>query len=169
MVKWDFNEDKNFVTIGKYKVLNLPDAKKAANLLGKIDTIIKKLFKRLKKHYIDDVRIKLLLDTPYNLQEMQILKDQGTIKFDGLNKPKNVFVDKNAIHIGLDKNKRAEHRLIFLKIRNDNNILLKIQDLYKLIAHELTHTALNHVTWKDDNHSGDFNKYNKLILNHLKL
>ena len=40
MTKWNFNENKNFIKVGDYKVLNLPDAEKASKLLEKINTLI---------------------------------------------------------------------------------------------------------------------------------
>ena len=41
-----------------------------------------------------------------------------------------------------------------------------INDLKPLIAHELTHTAMNHVRWRDDDHDSEFNYYyNKILLN----
>ena len=42
-----------------------------------------------------------------------------------------------------------------------------LRDLRNLIAHEITHTAMNHVRWRDDDHDERFNYYNKLILRHL--
>ena len=144
MIIWDFDENKNYIKIRDYKVLNYKDAILAANLLHDIDTKIKEIFLKLRK--IKSPEIKLLLKTPFKLQEMQLLKDQGFIKFDGLNKPKNVIKTKLR-KIGLDGSLRAKNRLIFLTLRKKNGRLKKIHELYPLIAHELTHTALNHVTW----------------------
>ena len=93
--------------------------------------------------------------------------DQGSIKFEGLNKPKGVYIS-NKMNIGEDKNLRASYRLIFLTLRDENGNIKKIKNLRKLIAHELTHTALNHVRWREDDHDTKFNRYNKIILKHLK-
>ena len=40
MVIWDFNENKNYIKVGNYKVLSLPDAENASNLLKEIDFLI---------------------------------------------------------------------------------------------------------------------------------
>ena len=40
MVIWDFDENKNYIKVGNYKVLNLKDADKASKLLNDIDTLI---------------------------------------------------------------------------------------------------------------------------------
>jgi hypothetical protein len=37
------------------------------------------------------------------------------------------------------------------------------------LSHELAHTALNHVKWRDDDHGRHFNEIDKLILKHLRL
>jgi len=110
--------------------------------------------------------INILLQTPYFLQEMQLLKDQGSIKFEGLNKPKFV-VKTNKIPVGEDGKLRAKHRRIFLNLRKENGRLKTLKELRNLIAHEITHTAMNHVRWRDDDHDEKFNYYNKLILRHL--
>ena len=163
MVLWDFNENKNYVYLNNYKVLNFNDAENAAKLLFNIDLMILRLFARLEQSKTRDDEINILLQTPYVLQEMQLVKDQGTIKFEGLNKPKNVYKSRYN-PVGPDGRLRARYRRIFLKIRNENGNLKNINDLKKLIAHELTHTALNHVRWRDDDHDEKFKEYYKYIL-----
>lgn len=166
MVIWDFNEDKNYIKVGEYKVLNLPDAEKAAELLNDIDILIVKALISIEMKEERTPEINILLQTPYFLQEMQLLKDQGSIKFEGLNKPKFV-VKTNKIPVGEDGKLRAKHRRIFLNLRKENGKLKTLRDLRNLIAHEITHTAMNHVRWRDDDHDEKFNYYNKLILRHL--
>ncbi len=161
MVIWDFDEDKNYIEYNGYKVLDAKDYKKAVKLLEDIEITIRVLFEKLEQ--INDERIKLLINTPFQLQEMQKIKDQGTIKFVGLNKPKNIYKSNNKA-IGNDKKYRAGKRLIFLTLRNKGGKLKNINNLKRLIAHELTHTALNHVTWKDDNHSEEFYQIYNLLL-----
>ena len=161
MIIWDFDENKNYIKIGKYKVLNKKDSIFAAKLLNDIENRIKLLLSRLNK--FKNPEIKLLIETQFKLQEMQLLKDQGLIKFDGLNKPKNVINTKKQ-KIGPAGSLRAKSRLIFLTLRKSNGRLKKIEELYSLIAHELTHTALNHVTWRDDNHPKEFKILYKLLL-----
>ena len=160
MIIWDFDENKNYIKIGKYKVLNKKDSIFAAKLLNDIENRIKLLLIRLKK--FKNPEIKLLIETRFKLQEMQLLKDQGLIKFDGLNKPKNL-INTEKQKIGPDGSLRAKSRLIFLTLRKSNGRLKKIEELYSLIAHELTHTALNHVTWRDDNHPKEFKILYKLL------
>ncbi len=166
---WDFNENKNYITVNDYKVINSPNSSLTSLLLRKIDILVLKLQLLLinsgtVKH---DIYLNLLASVPHFFQEMQLIKDQGSIKFNGLNKPKDVYLS-NQISIGDDKKLRSRHRRIFLTLKTRNGKLKTLNQLKPLIAHELTHTALNHVTWKDDNHSSLFNKYNKIILRYLK-
>ena len=164
MVLWDFNENKNYVKLHNYKVLNYNDAEKAAKLLFNIDMLILRSFARLEQDTTRTNEINILLNTPYILQEMQLIKDQGTIKFEGLNKPKDVYKSRQP-PVGPDGKLRAKYRCIFLKLRDDT-LLKNINDLKPLIAHELTHTAMNHVRWRDDDHDSEFNYYyNTILLN----
>tara|TARA_B100000287_G_scaffold372280_2_gene370818 strand:+ start:611 stop:1114 length:504 start_codon:yes stop_codon:yes gene_type:complete len=162
MVVWDFNEDKNYIKVNGYKVLNTATSEKASNLLKRIEKFIYILFKKLIKHEKITPEIHLLITTPFYLQEMQLEKDQGTIKFLGLNKPK-IVTKTNKIKIGLDGNKRAKYRVIFLTLRDDNGKLKSLNSLKSLIIHELVHTALNHVTWKDDNHKKEFYEFENIL------
>ena len=163
---WDFDENKNFIQIGEFKVLNIPGSSlKAARLLNRIKHLIIRCFRSILKNVMITHEIELLINTPFLLQEMQLNKDQKLIKFEGLNKPKNVHLT-NEIEIGPDKNLRAQYRIIFLTLRK-NGKLLSINALKSLIAHELTHTALNHVLWRDDDHGPEFKLMNKIILNNL--
>jgi len=162
---WDFDENKNYTTIFGLKVLDFPDAVKAALLLQSIYELIFHCFNSILKHEMITQEIELLINTPFILQEMQLKQDQLLIKFEGLNKPKNVHVT-NEISIGPDKNLRANYRIIFLTLRN-NGKLKSIKSLKSLIAHELTHTALNHVQWRDDDHGPEFNIMYNIILRNL--
>jgi hypothetical protein len=163
---WDFDENKNFIQIGEFKVLNIPNSSlNAAKLLYKIRNLIFKCFKSILENVMITPEIELLINTPFLLQEMQLVKDQKLIKFEGLNKPKKVHLT-NEIEIGPDKQLRAEYRIIFLNLRK-NGKLQTINSLKKLIAHELTHTALNHVLWRDDDHGPEFKLMNKIILENL--
>lgn len=168
MVLWDFDENKNYIKVNNYKVLNLKDSEKASKLLNEIDLLITRSLISIELKEKRTPEINVLLETPYFLQEMQLIKDQGSIKFEGLNKPKGVK-KTGLTKVGDDGNLRASYRLIFLTLRNDNGKLKKISELKKLIAHELTHTAMNHVKWRDDDHNEVFNFYNKLIFRYLSL
>ena len=162
---WDFNETKNYTTINNYRVLISPLAESASILLEELDILVKTLQRRLKitEMVIYDKYLDLLSKTPHILQEMQLHKDQGSVIFDGLNKPKGVHLTKN-IPIGEDNRLRASYRKVFLTLKHKNGKLKTFNEIKKLLAHELTHTALNHVTWKDDNHSNLFKEYNRVIL-----
>ena len=166
MTIWDFNENKNYVIINGYKVLNYPDSIKAADLLESINILILTAFISIELNEKRTPEIDLLLNTPFYLQEMQLPKDQGDIIFEGLNKPKEVHFTKLR-GVGKDGQLRAKYRLIFLELRNPNNKLKTISKLKQLIAHELTHTALNHVRWRNDDHGEKFNNMNKIILKYL--
>ncbi len=166
MVIWDFNENKNYVIIDNYKVLNFDNAEAASDLLEQIDILILKTLISIEVNEQRTPELDLLITTPYYLQEMQLPKDQGEIIFEGLNKPKEIHLTRKQ-NIGVDGKLRAKYRVIFLTIRNNNNKLKKISSLKKLIAHELTHTAMNHVLWREDDHDDKFNKYNKIILTHI--
>lgn len=168
MTIWDFNENKNYININNYKVLNLQDANKAAKLLYDIDILIERSLSYIYNREKYTPEIIILLQTPYILQEMQLVKDQGKIKFEGLNKPKNVIKTNEQV-VGKDGKLRATYRKIFLTLRDNNGKLKTLNQLKKLIAHELTHTALNHVRWREDDHDKKFNYYNKLILRYLLL
>lgn len=159
---WDFNENKNFIKVGNYKVLDVSDADKASELLKKIHILIIKTFIKIKTNEPRTNELDLLVNTPFYLQEMQLPKDQKEIIFEGLNKPKNVKSTKH-ISIGKDGKLRAEYRLIFLKLRDDNGKLKNINSLKKLISHELAHTAMNHVRWRDDDHDANYQKTLKII------
>ena len=168
MVIWDFDENKNYIKVDNYKVLNLKDADKASKLLNDIDTLILRTLISIQFKEKRTPELNILLQTPYVLQEMQLIKDQGTIKFEGLNKPKEVKRTQE-INVGEDGKLRAKYRKIFLTLRNENGKLKTLKQLKSLIAHELTHTALNHVRWREDDHDEKFNFYNKLILRYLLL
>ena len=168
MVIWDFDENKNYIKVGNYKVLNLNDADKASKLLNDIDILILRTLISIQFKEKRTPELNILLQTPYVLQEMQLIKDQGTIKFDGLNKPKEVKRTQE-VSVGEDGKLRAKYRKIFLTLRNENGKLKTLKQLKSLIAHELTHTGLNHVRWREDDHDEKFNFYNKLILRYLLL
>ena len=162
---WDFDENKNYINIFGFKVLDYKDSLKAATLLQNIKNLILNCFASILKYEMLTPEVELLLNTPFVLQEMQLEKDQLIIKFDGLNKPKNVHVT-NEINIGPDKNLRAQYRIIFLTLRK-NGKLMTIKSLKSLIAHELTHTALNHVQWRNDDHGPEFKIMYEIIMKHI--
>lgn len=162
---WDFDENKNYINIFGFKVLDYKDSLKAATLLKNIKNLILNCFASILKYEMLTPEVELLLNTPFVLQEMQLEKDQLIIKFDGLNKPKNVHVT-NEINIGPDKNLRAQYRIIFLTLRK-NGKLMTIKSLKSLIAHELTHTALNHVQWRNDDHGPEFKIMYEIIMKHI--
>jgi len=118
---WDFNETKNYTIVNNYKVLISPLAESSSILLEKLDIIVKLLQRRLKISEVVqyDKYLDLLSKTPHILQEMQLHKDQGSVIFDGLNKPKGVQLTKN-IPIGEDDRLRAKYRKVFLTLKHKN-------------------------------------------------
>jgi len=164
---WDFDENINYVNINGFKVLKARDAYKASLLLRRIKNLIIRCFESIKVNEMITPEIELLITTPFVLQEMQLKKDQLIYKFEGLNKPRNVK-PTNQDEIGPDKNLRAGYRHIFLELRNYNGRLKTIDSLKPLIAYELTHTALNHVRWRDDDHDKNFMLYYNIILRNLQ-
>ena len=125
---WDFDENKNYIHILGFKVLNYPDAIKAAYLLQSVKGLIFNCFMSILHNEMITPEVELLVNTPFLLQEMQLEKDQLIIKFDGLNKPKNIHVT-NEISIGPDKNLRAQYKLIEDNINKD-----KMKDVFEKLT-----------------------------------
>tara|TARA_B100001778_G_scaffold98834_1_gene80674 strand:+ start:98 stop:628 length:531 start_codon:yes stop_codon:yes gene_type:complete len=171
-ILWDFDEKKNyikhFVDGNEYLVLKNKDYVDAAILLHRIAIITLKLFINIEMNSKRDKFLDLLITTPHFFQEMQLEKDQKQIIFIGLNKPKKIKYVKDSVPIGTDNKYRASHRVIFLTLRDSKNKLKPLSKIIPLLAHELTHTAMNHLTFKEDNHDETFKKYNRIILNYLK-
>ena len=118
---WDFNENINFSIIKGYKVLNIyPNLAEAAGVLDELKFITYRSF--ISIHHSEKItpEIKLLLNTPFRLQEMQLEEIQGRVVFEGLNKPKGIYSKKGSSSIGKDGNLRAAYRVIFLTLRNKN-------------------------------------------------
>lgn len=159
---WDFDENKNYILKHGYKVIKRADSEKAALLLKKLDLLIKITFSILPSSKYTD----LLINTPYKLQEMQLEKDQGLYIFNGLNKPKGVTLT-DLPRIGEDGSLRAKRRVIFLNLRKSSGKLKNIKELIPLLAHELAHTMMNHVTWRNDDHGKNFKQQEKLIKMYL--
>ena len=178
---WDFDEDKNYIT---YKVNNTPYKvnDKYYKVLSKYDNSLQAaVLLSHAEEYIIKVRdsiqgippgsdgtslldgIDILLKTPFQVQEMQINTREFPVEFEGLNKPKGVRKTWGA-PVGPDGNLRADSRVIFLRLRWSNGSLKTLNHLKPLILHEITHTACNHVTFRDaGNHASDFNRYHKFI------
>lgn len=161
---WDFDEKKNYILKHGYKVIKRASSDHAALLLKNSDTLIKFTLLKLPKNKYT----KLLMTTPYKLQEMQLEKDQGLYIFNGLNKPKSVRLT-DLPKIGEDGSLRAKRRVIFLNLRKSSGKLKNIKELIPLLAHELAHTMMNHVTWRKDDHDKNFKQQEKLIKEHLML
>lgn len=161
---WDFDENKNYILKHAYKVIKRKDSDSAALVLKNLDLLIKFTLPRLPKNKYT----KLLITTPYKLQEMQLEKDQGLYIFNGLNKPKGVILT-DLPKIGKDGSLRAKRRVIFLNLRKRNKKLKNIKEMLPLVAHELTHTMMNHVIWRDDDHDENFKKHETLIKMYLMI
>tara|TARA_B100000886_G_C20169428_1_gene385442 strand:- start:77 stop:628 length:552 start_codon:yes stop_codon:yes gene_type:complete len=171
---WDFDENKNFITIMvnniPYKVLekypNYFDSVKILIYLRYIIYLIcvylsVNIFKYSSK---DQIAIKCFLDihfnkkSPYYLSEMQI----GN-QFNGLNKPRNLYKSNQPI-LGKDGRDRARYRHIFLTLRHNNGSFKTINSIIDLLIHEVTHTMCNHIRWREDDHGEDFIYYENLLI-----
>jgi hypothetical protein len=165
---WDFNEEDNYVVINGYKVLDKQDSEMSSKLLKSVDKYVQKKLERLHKtltSYPDDTidGLSILLGTPCFFQEIQNGTNKWPVPFDGLNKPKEISSNKKAKNVGRDKKLRAGYRIIFLKLRDNNDKLKTLNELKPLILHEITHTACNHVKYREDDHGDDFTKYESII------
>lgn len=169
---WDFDEDINFTEViinnKKYKVLyKYKDYTQAVKILAQLDITLLLICEYLNTNKYkypkeDQIAIECFLDIHFNnknsrLSEMQL----GTI-FNGLNKPKEVH-KTNKPYLGSDKNLRAKYRNVFLTLRRKDGKFKSNKSIIDLFIHEITHTMCNHVTWREDDHSEDFQKYEKLI------
>jgi hypothetical protein len=169
---WDFDENKNYVEYKlcgeKFKVLKrYPDSLRAAILLSNIKNFMIVLItsignkEPIPAKLVD--RISVLLSTRFHVQEIQLDTPEEPVKFEGLNKPKNI-ISTNEVGVGPDGKLRAKNRLIFLKLRWNSGKLKNLDQLYNLIIHELTHTACNHVTYREaGNHAEDFKECEKYL------
>jgi hypothetical protein len=165
---WDFDENINYTIINGYKVLNTPDAIKSSKLLESIDIYIQMKLLNLRKtvtFYPKKFKpgLDILLNTPCFFQEIQISTINWPVPFVGLNKPKNIVEYKKIPSVGKDKKLRASYRIIFLSLRDQTGKLKTLKQLKPLIIHEITHTACNHVRFRDDDHGKDFIEYEAII------
>ncbi len=165
---WDFDENKNYVSYkynnNVYKVLNYKDSYKAAQLLIIAKKYINDLLRsinRIPKNLVPGIHV--LLTTPFHVQEMQESTTKDPVNFIGLNKPKDV-INTQEEPVGPDKSLRAKKRLIFLTLRDARGNVLTLDKIKPLIIHEITHTACNHVTFREKgNHARDFDEYHGYI------
>jgi hypothetical protein len=115
--------------------------------------------------------IDLICKTPIDL--MEIGMDSRSRIFEGINKPKDIVkIETRNLkgtllgdfdHERLDKEYRARHRLIILKLKNGKS-LRKWNDVKRLLLHELSHTMCNHLMYYNDrNHQQDFDICEKLL------
>jgi hypothetical protein len=170
---WDLNENKNFTILNGYKIRNdITNGEAASYYFYMIDIYIKELGQYIlnninlaKNRKCFDECI-IFLNTPYTIQELS-----KNSYYNGLNKPKNIQWKKKdcPYNTMLDNNFLASYRLIMLKIREKNGMLIPwkgIEGVKSLILHELAHTCCNHVTYREEgNHKKeDFEKCNKFLI-----
>lgn len=162
---WDFDENDNYIRENykgeSFKVLARCDnttlaAKRLYESKILIDMIAAKIRENLPtlNGRLKNMCIVFLSIHPdyYFLQEMQI----GT-QFEGLNKPREVRINKYLPSVGPDKQLKASYRGVFLQLRKrDTGTVKSFQELVHLIIHEIAHTGCNHVRWRDDDHGEDF-------------
>lgn len=170
MTFWDFDENKNFVTVFykniPFKVLNLQNKLLAAKRLYEAKLLIDSLADKVRTNILrvdpvlQEMSTVFLSIHPdyYYLQEMQM----GT-EFDGMNKPKNVKKNDYLPSVGKDKLLKAEYRIVFLNLRKPDLKIKTLKELIPLIIHEIAHTGCNHVTWKDNNHYKDFQLFESYL------
>jgi hypothetical protein len=160
---WDFNETDNYVDVSykniNYRVLNKRNKKLAAQRLYEIETFINLMAELVRNNMylthgiLTDMCQVFLSIHPhyYRVQEMQI----GTM-FDGMNKPKEVKLNKYLPKVGADGKLKASYRVIFFQLRHPDDKIKKFNELFRLVMHEIAHTGCNHVRWRDDDHGDDF-------------
>lgn len=165
---WDFDERINYVTEispynGKsYKVINRPGKNKAVKLLSQIDNYITKISLTLMKNYNnypDYMKDPIFIFLSIHPSNHKLMEMQLNTEFMGLNKPKNVKINKKLPPLGKDGYLKAGKRYIFFQLRKSNGKFKTFAELRPLVLHEITHTMANHVTWRDDDHGTDFKRY----------
>lgn len=86
--------------------------------------------------------------------------------FDGLNVPRSRRVVEKAPNIGIQKdyNLRAGWKDVFLKLYSNQGDPTSINPrMEKLLLHELSHTAANHIRFRPDDHYDDFKTYESIL------
>lgn len=187
---WDFNEDSlNNYKIGKYnyKAMNHKNAKLLSTLRKKISDLCDNIIDNIdswinstnnqsyldgvflfigihKEHHYDPDTLPLeFAEIAFNGSKVSryLLSEipEGT-PFDGINKPRQRYIDNKANPVGKDGNSRPMYRHIFL------NLNKKQSALGKLLIHELAHTMANHNQFRNDDHHADFIWAEKLITKH---
>lgn len=183
--KWDFSEiNMPIYQIGKYpyKARSLKSAQLLASIRDKIDELCYNIEINRKywehstrnKEYLDGVEVFLglheefdydphVLPSPFYEIAMNdfptsryLLSEipKGT-KFNGINKPRQRYMDSNAPPVGKDGNGRALYRDVFFD--------LSTKDLKSLVIHELAHSLANHIAYRPDDHHADFKWAEKFI------
>tara|TARA_B100001123_G_C15012765_1_gene908228 strand:+ start:88 stop:684 length:597 start_codon:yes stop_codon:yes gene_type:complete len=181
MVKpfWDLEEQKGYKKIKsrvngrRYRVLNQSRQQEASDNLGMVQDRIDGITNILRTYPClwfgtrvhDGIEVFLNIHGGnYDLIEMP----EGT-HFDGLNKPRNVSNYGNRVaSVGPDGTKRARDRLIYLQLRKqyfgkNSDSFRSNKSLMNLVIHEISHTAANHVTWREDDHGADFKLYEDFL------
>lgn len=160
---WDLEENKGFIKYKNYKVRkDIRNTQEALYYLYFIDGYIQKLIEQCKKEKEPSDETKILIITPYKLQEIP----KNDI-FEGLNKPKKICLKNKRCKLKsvMDNKYLAKERLIMLQIRKENGELIEWSKIKELILHELCHTMCNHIVYRDKgNHGKDFKKCEKFLI-----
>ena len=165
---WDFDENVNYVSIKSkyngqtYNVLIMPDKLQAVKLLSQIDNYIAKISLKLFKMYNflpEKLKTPAFIFLNIHPNNHKLFEMQLNTDFEGLNKPKNVKINKQLPPLGKDGYLKASKRYVFLELRDSRRKLRTFKNIRPLVIHELAHTMANHVTWRDDDHGNDFNFY----------
>ena len=132
-----------------------------SRLLEAITNKYIKTLKKAKDMHVNTPDEKKMLDILTKTHHVFVEISPDTM-FNGVNYPINVQ-QKDTYPFGTDERLRATTRIVFLKLRNSDNKLVKKDFLTDLIIHEMAHTLANHVLYRVDDHGDDFIKAEKLF------
>lgn len=168
---WDLEEEKGYIIANtegnNYYILNnRKNMSKALEIFKKINYFITELtsylsnnFYRIPAELKPGIMI-LIMMHPQNQRLYELPEDS---QFIGLCKPKGVRIRKNLPPIGKDKYLKATSKYLYIQIRKSDEKFKSFNEIKDIVIHELAHTAANHVTWKDDNHGKDYEKYHNFL------
>jgi len=170
-----FDKVRGFELINDYLVYKSNNSKadlKVASILDFINKRVNYIIRNYQAVKFEPKIAKLLLLHPWLNDGMQLFKDihvyhkksfaelPPNTNFLGVNYPFGVH-ETNEVSIATDKKLRAEHRIIYLQIRQNNKFMTK-KFMDNLICHELAHTITNDVIYRSE-HSDYFAAADKLM------
>ena len=172
---WDLDEKNNYVQVPsllyktKYNIIVAYRNKaKTVEIFTYIDNLIRKLSRAIKyrlKNMTPRLRAGFKIFTDIHPLKHKLFELPIESMFRGLNKPKYVHLNYDITPVGKDGRLRARERFVFFKIRNVNGKFLSVPEITELVIHEISHTAANHVKWRDDDHNSDYYAYYNYLMN----